>query len=130
MTSRDLAATAPAQPAKPGRVHFAVPGAREMLLDGPQPCPAYPGLTLEGLAVAPDGRRHFLVVRVQPPGKPAVRAHLGPDPETIARHGLILAAALRSHGRFLATPEVGAGLLAWLAACWTEAAHAVTETAR
>ena len=104
------------------KVHFAVPAAREMLLDEPQTCPAFPGLTFDGLAVAPDGRRHYLVISIRPPRKPTVRMHLGPDPETIARHGLILVAALRTHGDHLAGLEVGAGVLAWLATCWTETA--------
>lgn len=83
--------------AVPPVAHFAVPGAGEMFLDEPQSCPAFPGLTFDGLAVAPDGRRHYLMVTIRPPGKPAVRAHLGPDPDTVAQHGLILVAALRSH---------------------------------
>lgn len=116
----------------PERVHFAVPGTRELLLDEPQACPAFPGLTFDGLAIVPDGQRHYLAVTIRPPNKPMLRVHLGPDPETIARHGLILVAALRSHGGDLAAPEVGASILAWLAVCWTEAAaelgHAAGST--
>lgn len=100
--------------------HFATSGSREMLLDEPQPCPAYSGLTFDALAV--DGRRHYLVLTIRPPVKPAVRLHLGPDPEAIAHNGLILVSALRTHGGDLADPELNAGILAWLAACWTEAA--------
>lgn len=107
--------------------HFAVPGSQEMLLDEPQPCPAYPGLTLDGLAVAPDGQHHFLVVTVRPPTKPTIRLYLGPDPELIARHGLILVAALRTHGGHLAGVELGIGILTWLAACWTEAAAEIDD---
>lgn len=101
-----------------------------MLFDEPQPCPAFPSLTLDGLAVAPDGRRHFLVLTVRPPTKPAFRVHVGPDPELVARRGLILVAALRTHGGRLAEPELGVAILAWLAVCWTEMAHEIDEAIR
>lgn len=102
--------------------HFAVPGVREMFLDEPQPCPAFPGLTFDGLAVAPDGRRHYLMVTIRPPGKPALRAHLGPDPDTVAHHGLILVAALRTHRSLPSDSGRDVALLSWLAACWLETA--------
>lgn len=103
-------------------VHFAVPGVREMFLDEPQPCPAFPGLTFDGLAVAPDGRRHYLIVTIRPPGKPEIRAHLGPDPDTVAEHGLILVAALRTHRSLPSDSGRDVALLSWLAACWLETA--------
>ena len=106
--------------------HLAVPGARELLLDLPHPCPTYPGLTYDGLAVAgssanPADNQHFIVVTMRPPGKKApIRIHLGPDPAMVARRGLILVAALRTHGGTFDEPEFGAGVLTWLAMCWTE----------
>lgn len=102
--------------------HFAVPGVREMVMDEPQSCPAFPGLTFDGLAVAPDGRRHYLIVTIRPPGKPAIRAHLGPDPDTVAQHGLILVAALRTHRILPSDSGRDVGLLSWLATCWLETA--------
>lgn len=93
----------------------------------PQPCPAHPDLTFDGLAVALDGEEHFLVVTVRPLGKSALQLHLGPNSEMIARRGLVLIAALRTHGGHLADPELGVGILTWLAACWVEAAAAVDD---
>lgn len=111
--------------------HLAVPGSRVMWLDEPQACPVYPGITLEGLAVAPDGQRHYLVLTVQPRSKPAFHLHVGPD-QALARTGLIVVATLRTYGGDLATPEAGVAVLAWMADCWTETAaelDAATSTA-
>lgn len=107
---------------EPVITHLAVSGSREMLLDEPQSCPAYPGMTLDGLAVAPDGVQHFLVVTVRPPTKATFRMYIGPDPQRVARRGLIVVAGLRSHGGLLAEPALGISVLTWLAACWSEAA--------
>lgn len=101
--------------------HFAVPGVREIFLDDPEPCPAFPGITFDGLAVAPDGR-HYLMVTIRPPGKPEIRAHLGPDPDTVAQHGLILVAALRTHRTLPSDSGRDVALLSWLATCWIETA--------
>lgn len=122
----DTLALIPASAAVPVP-HFAVPGVREMFMDEPQPCPAFPGLTFDGLtfdglAVAPDGRRHYLMVTIRPPGKPALRAHLGPDPDTVAQHGLTLVAALRTHRSLPNDPGRDVALLSWLATCWLETA--------
>ncbi|GAA1435838.1 hypothetical protein GCM10009616_33960 [Microlunatus lacustris] len=92
-----------------------------MLLDEPQACPTFEGLTFDALAVSPTGQ-HYLVVSIRPPGKPMLRVHLGPDPDTIARHGMIVVAALRTHAGRYADPEFGVGILTWLALCWTEIA--------
>lgn len=102
--------------------HLAVPGSRAMWLDEPQACPVYPGITLDGLAVAPDGQRHYLVLTVRPRSKPPFHLHVGPDQAALARTGLILVAALRTYGGDLTTPEAGVAILAWIAACWTETA--------
>ena len=91
-----------------------------MWLDEAQPCPTYPGISLNGVAVAPDGQRHYLVLSVRPRSKPAFLLHVGPDPEALSRIGLILAAALQTYGGHLTDPAAGAALLTWLAACWTE----------
>lgn len=129
MSSRDHDRPATTPAPRAGVVHLAVAGAREMLLDEPQACPTFPGLLLDGLAVGPDGQ-HYLTLTVHPPNnKPTFRLYVGPDPDTIARRGLILVAALRSHGGDLATPETGIGVLAWLAACWTEAAAEIDQAA-
>jgi hypothetical protein len=93
-----------------------------MFLEEPQPCPAFPGLTFDGLAVAPDGRRHYLMVTIRPPGKPEIRAHLGRDPDTVAHHGLILVAALRTHRTLPSDSVRDVTLLSWLATCWLETA--------
>ena len=90
--------------------HLAEPGARELLLDTPEACPAYPGLTLDGIAVTADGQRRYLVV-------------------TVARRGLIIAAAFRTYPGDLGSLETGAGILAWLAACWTEAEDEIDGSA-
>lgn len=66
------------QPA--GRPHFAVPGAREMLLEEPQACPAFPDLTFDGLALAPDGGRHYLVATGDHLGELLYVCTSGPTP--------------------------------------------------
>lgn len=108
---------------------LAVPGARVMWLDKVQPGPTYPGLTLDGLAVAPDGQRHYLVLTARLRSKPPFLLHIGPDPDAIGHFGLIIAAALQSYGGDLADPIAGAAVLAWLAACWTEAASELDTAA-
>lgn len=102
--------------------HLAVPGSRVMWLDEPQACPVYPGITLDGLAVALDGQRHYLVLTVRPRSKPPFHLHVGPDQPALARTGLILVAALRTYGGDLSTAEAGIAVLAWISACWTETA--------
>lgn len=112
--------------------HLAVPGSRVMWLDEPQACPVYPGITLEGLAVAPGGQRHYLVLTVRPRSKAPFHLHVGPDQAALARTGLIVVAALWTYGGDLATPEAGVAVLAWMADCWTETAaelNAATNTA-
>ena len=108
---------------------LAVLGARVMWLDEAQPCPTYPGVTLDGLAVAPDGQRHYLVLTVRPRSKPPFLLHVGPDPDAVGRIGLIIAAALQTYGGDLADPIAGAAVLGWLAACWTEAASELDAAA-
>lgn len=102
--------------------HLAVSGPRVMWLDEPQSCPVYPGISLAGLAVAPDGQRHYLVLTVRPRSKPPFHLHVGPDQAALARTGLILVAALRTCGDDLTTPEAGVAVLTWIADCWTETA--------
>ena len=82
----------------------------------------YPGITLDGLAVAPDGQRHYVVLTVRPRSKPPFHLHVGPDQAALARTGPILVAALRTYGGDLATAEAGVAVLAWISACWTETA--------
>lgn len=106
---------------------FAVPGLRVMWLDEAQECPAYPGVTFDGLAVAPDGQRHYLVLTVRPRMKPSFHLHVGPDQAAIARTGLFLVAALQTYGGDLADAGAGVVVLAWLATCWTETAAELDE---
>jgi hypothetical protein len=108
--------------------HLAVPGSRVMWLDEPQACPVYPGITLDGLAVAPDGQRHYLVLTVRPRSKPPFHLHIGPDQAALARTGLILVAALRTYGGDLSTAEAGVAVLAWISDCWTETAAELDAT--
>lgn len=93
------------------RTHFAVP-AREMLFDEPEVCPAYGGLTFDGIAVTAADEMH-LILRV-----PTARAYFGPDGETISRRGLILLAALRDSA-LPPRPADMPMLMLWLMTCWT-----------
>jgi hypothetical protein len=58
--------------------HFRVPG-REMLLDQPECCPSYGGLSFDGLAIDENDGVH-LIVRTT-----SARAYLGPDLPIVAR---------------------------------------------
>lgn len=98
------------------RYALAVDGAQTMLFDQPEPCPALPGLVLDGVAVDPTGRHH-LAVTLRRDDQVVVRVHLGPDDAMIARRGLIIVTALRSRGDLDGT-EHSIAILAWLAACW------------
>lgn len=120
MPSSDVPTGRPRQPTpvRPARVHFADSEATEMRLERPEPCPAFPGLTLDGLAAAP-GSRHYLIVTLTRPDTPAVHAHLGPDPDTLVRNGFLLVAGLTAHGDLGGGLVDGAAILAWLADCWT-----------
>lgn len=114
-------------PIEPVITHFAPAGSRELLFDLAHRCPAYPGLTFDGLAVAGDSQtpsknEHHLIATLRPPGtKPPTRFYLGPDPAMVARRGLIIVAALQTHGYPYSEPDFGVGVLFWFAACWTEA---------
>lgn len=102
----------------PTQVFFAEPGAVIMPLEPAQICPTLPALSFRAIAAIPEGPRHYLVFDVDRPGLPLITAHLGPDEETIARHGLILIAGLRAHGDISPDLVDGAAILTWLADCW------------
>ena len=101
------------------KVFLAAPDVRIMELDTPLACPVFLGITFRAVAVTPPGE-HYLVVGIDRPGLPPIVVHLGPDPTTIARRGLIMLAGLRAHGDLAADDQVvGLALLRWLAECWT-----------
>ncbi len=113
MTAAPAARTAMA----PVRVFFAEPGAVIMPLEPAQICPALPALGFRAIAAIPEGPRHYLVVDIDRSGLPLITAHLGPDAETIAHHGLILIAGLRTHGDISPDLVDGAAILTWPADC-------------
>lgn len=95
----------------PPRTHFAVP-AREMLFDRPESCPAYGGLTFDGIAVTAADEIH-LILRT-----PFARAYFGPNSAAISRRGLILLAGLRDSA-MPPRPHEMPMLMLWLMTCWT-----------
>lgn len=105
-----------ARPVDPDQYALAVDGAQTMLFDQPAPCPVLPGLVLDGVAVDPAGRHH-LALTLRRDDQVVIRVHLGPDEAMIARRGLIIVTALRSHGD-LDGPEHSIAILTWLATCW------------
>lgn len=91
------------------QTHFMVQ-ARELLLDEQVTCPYHPLLTLEGVAVTPDGQHHLI-------GHAAgQRAYLGPTQAIVERRAQIIAAALARPD--LAEPDSGRTELAWLIQYW------------
>ena len=98
----------------PGVTYFRV-SASEMLFDTPETCPAFDGLVWHGVAATTSGDHH-LIISMQH-NRHSARAYLGPDPEIIARRGLIIIAALRTHDALTLAEE--ASILVWLADCWT-----------
>lgn len=91
-----------------------------MLFDEPLPCPQYAALTFDGLAGTPDGHTH-LIIRIG-----TVRAHLGPNADTIGRRALILLASL-ANSPTPPRPGTGPAILSWLSECWSTTRTALAD---
>jgi hypothetical protein len=100
--------------------HFRVP-AREMLLDQPECCPIYGGLSFDGLAIDEKEGVH-LIVRTT-----SARAYLGPDLTVVTRRAHILAVALVDAG--VIDTERAGGVITWLGECWTAATNEIAQAA-
>ncbi len=71
------------------RGHFHVT-ARELRLEEPERCPFLPALTMDGLAVTPEGQHHLILTL-----RATDRMYFGPDERTVTRRTQILTMALQ-----------------------------------
>jgi hypothetical protein len=99
--------------------HFAVPG-RSHRLDPAEPCPAYPPLELEGVAVDVDGGV-YLVLAIH-----GVRSWLGPTRLEVSRKAQLIAGALADGVRRARPGVAWQYVVDWLTDAWevaTSPAH-------